>query len=114
VRDVRAEGERRKQVERIRVETNARIGEILTPEQKPAWERLLAEAGSRGAAASGRVYVLENAQPKALEVRLGLTDGTSTEVLAGVDEGAEVIVGMEGARAGSQPPAGGLPRARFF
>jgi HlyD family secretion protein len=114
VRDVRAEGERRKQVERIRVETNARIGEILTPEQKPAWERLLAEVGSRGAAASGRVYVLENAQPKALEVRLGLTDGTSTEVLAGVDEGAEVIVGMEGARAGSQPPAGGLPRARFF
>ncbi len=115
VRDVRAEAERRKQVERIRVETNARIAEILKPEQKPAWERLLAESGGRGAALSGRVYVLENAQPKAVEVRLGLTDGSSTEVLAGVDEGTEVIIGIEGRRGseGAQP-AGGLPRARFF
>jgi HlyD family secretion protein len=115
VRDVRAEAERRKQVERIRVETNARIAEILKPEQKPAWERLLAESGGRGAALSGRVYVLENAQPKAVEVRLGLSDGSSTEVLAGVDEGTEVIIGIEGRRgAEGAQPAGGLPRARFF
>ena len=114
VRDVRAEAERRKQVERIRVETNTRIAEILKPEQKPAWERLLAESGGRGAAPSGRVYVLENAQPKAVEVRLGLTDGSSTEVLAGVDEGTEVIIGIEGRRGAEGQPAGGLPRARFF
>ena len=55
VRDVQGEGERRRQVERIRAETNSRIAEILTPEQRPAWERLLAESGARGQAASGRV-----------------------------------------------------------
>ena len=113
VRDVRAEAERRKQAERIRVETNARIAEILTPEQKPAWERLLAESGSRVAASSGRLYVLDGAQPRAVEVRLGLTDGSSTEVLSGVQEGTEVVIAIESARA-AQQPSGGLPRARFF
>jgi HlyD family secretion protein len=114
VRDVPNEGERRRQVERIRAETNARIAEILTPEQKPAWERLLAESGSRGTAAAGRVYVLENGQPKSVEVRLGLTDGSTTELIGGpLAEGAEVIIGV--AEAGrSQTPAGGLPRGRFF
>jgi HlyD family secretion protein len=48
VRDVQAEAERRRQAERIRAETNGRIAELLTPEQKPAWERLLAESGARG------------------------------------------------------------------
>src|SRR5687767_9362000 len=114
VRDVRSEGERRKQVERIRVETNARIAEILKPEQRPAWERLLAESSSRGAAGSGRLYVLENAQPKAVEVRLGLTDGSATEVVSGVEEGTEVIVGTEAGRGAPAAPSGGLPRARFF
>ncbi|MCD6043481.1 MAG: HlyD family efflux transporter periplasmic adaptor subunit, partial [Burkholderiales bacterium] len=84
---------RRREVERIRVETNARIAEILTPEQRPAWERLLAESGARGRSSSGRVYVLEDGAPKALDVRLGLTDGTSTEVVSGLQEGAEVILG---------------------
>jgi HlyD family secretion protein len=106
---------RRKEAERIRAETNGRIAEILTPEQRPAWERLLAEAGSRGPSTSGRVYVLENAEPKPVEVRLGLSDGMSTEVLSGLAENAEVIIGTADARS-SAPAAGGggLPRARFF
>ena len=66
VRDMKGDGERRREVEKIRAETNARIAEILTPEQRPAWERLLAESGSRGPSAAGRVYVLEDAQPKAV------------------------------------------------
>ena len=53
VRDMQGEGERRREAERIRAETNARIAEILTPEQRPAWERLLAESGSRGPSAAG-------------------------------------------------------------
>jgi HlyD family secretion protein len=116
VRDVQSEGERRRQAERIRAETNARIAELLTPEQRPAWERLLAESGARGQAASGRVYVLEAGEPKALDVRLGLTDGSSTELVAGnVAEGAEVIIGVaENRSAGQSAPAGGLPRGRFF
>jgi HlyD family secretion protein len=113
VRDMKGDGNRRRELERIRAETNARIGEILAPEQRPAWERLLAESGARGQSTVGRVYVLENSQPKALEVRLGLSDGMSTEVLTGLTEGAEVIIATTDARA-SAPAGGGLPRARFF
>ena len=114
VRDVKGEGERRRELERIRAETNARIGEILTPEQRPAWERLLAESGGRGQSSLGRVYVVENSQPKALDVRLGLSDGMTTEVIAGLAEGTEVIIGTTDTRAAQQPASGGLPRARFF
>jgi HlyD family secretion protein len=116
VRDVQNETERRRQAERIRAETNGRIAELLTPEQRPAWERLLAEFGARGQAAAGRVYILEAGEPKAIEVRLGLTDGSVTEVLAGaLAEGSEVIVGVADAgRSPAQPAGGGLPRPRFF
>jgi HlyD family secretion protein len=117
VRDVPNEAERRRQVERIRAETNARIAELLTPEQRPAWDRLLAESGARGQAATGRAYVLEGGQPKAVDVRLGLTDGSATELLAGeLAEGNEVIIGVAdaGRVSGQAAPAGGLPRGRFF
>jgi len=116
VRDMKGESDRRREVERIRSETNARIGEILTSEQRPAWERLLAESGTRGQASSGRVWILEGSQPKAVAVRLGLTDGTTTELLQSpLAEGAEVIIGTQDSRAGKNGPAGGgLPRARFF
>jgi HlyD family secretion protein len=114
IRDMKAEGNRRKEAERIRAETNARIGEILTAEQRPAWERLLAEAGSRGQTSSGRVYLLEGGEPKPVEVRLGLSDGTSTQVLSGLTENQEVIVGTAEARGAASGPGGGLPRARFF
>lgn len=114
VREMTGDGNRRKEAERVRAETNARIAEILTAEQRPAWERLLAEAGSRGQATSGRVYVLENGEPKPLDVRLGLSDGVSTEVLAGLAENQEVITGTVDARAPAAPASGGLPRGRFF
>ncbi len=114
IRDLPKDADRRRQVERIRGETNARIAEILTPEQRPAWERLLAESGGRGQAASGRVYVLENGEPKALDVRLGLTDGASTELLGGgLAEGAEVVVGV-GEPGRTAQPSGGFPKGRFF
>ncbi|HEV3008351.1 MAG TPA: HlyD family efflux transporter periplasmic adaptor subunit [Burkholderiales bacterium] len=114
VRDMKGDGNRRKEAERVRSETNARIAEILTPEQRPAWERLLSEAGGRGPSSSGRVYVLENAEPKPVDVRLGLSDGMSTEVLGGINENQEVIIGTADARASQPAAGGGLPRARFF
>jgi HlyD family secretion protein len=113
LRDLKADGDRRKQAERIRGETNARIAELLTPEQKPAWERLLSESGGRGQSAGGRVFVLKNNEPSPVDVRTGLTDGTATEITAGLSEGAEVIVGVQDAGK-SNAPAGGLPRGRFF
>jgi HlyD family secretion protein len=115
VRDIPGEAERRRQVERIRAETNARIAEILTPEQRPAWERLLAEAGGRAGASVGRVWVLEDGAPKALSVRLGLTDGSSTEVLGdALAEGTPVIVGVADAGRSPAAPSGAFPRGRFF
>src|SRR5688572_12521474 len=114
VRDLPSDAERRRHAERIRAETNGRIAEILTSEQRPAWERLLAEAGARGRAASGRVYVLEAGEPQPVDVRLGLTDGSATELVAGnLAEGSEVIIGVtEAGRSGSQAAPGGLPRGR--
>jgi HlyD family secretion protein len=113
VRDMKGDGNRRKEVERIRAETNTRIAEILSPEQRPAWERLLAESGARGPSTAGRVYVLENGAPKPLDVRLGLSDGMSTEVVSGLDENAEVVIGAADAR-GAASATGGLPRMRLF
>jgi HlyD family secretion protein len=114
LRDMKGDGNRRKEAERIRAETNARIAEILTPEQRPAWERLLAESGGRGQTTTGRVYLLEAGQPKPVDVRLGLSDGTSTEVVSGLAENQEVITGTVSAPGGAPGAGGGLPRARFF
>jgi HlyD family secretion protein len=105
---------RRREAEKVRAETNARIAEILTPEQRPIYERLLSESGSRGQSAAGRVYGLESGEPKPIDVRLGLTDGTSTEIVSGLAEGNEVITGTLDARGGGQGASGGLPRGRFF
>ena len=48
-----------------------------------------------GAAAGGKVWVLDNdGKPKAVSIRLGLSDGTLTEVVSGeLTEGSEVVVG---------------------
>ena len=113
VRDMKGDGNRRRELEKVRSETNARIAEILTAEQHPAWERLLAESGTRGQSAAGRVYVLENSGPRPLDVRLGVTDGMSTEVVSELAEGTEVIIGSGDARAGARAGGGGLLRAPF-
>lgn len=97
LRDLPNEGERRKQLERIRAESRARIAEILTAEQKTIYERLLGESGGRGtAAAAGRVWVPgdDSGQPRPVDIRTGLSDGTSTEVVSGpLKEGDSVILG---------------------
>ena len=104
---------RRRLGERARAEMRVRIAEILRPEQKAAYERLLSESGGRGTAATGRVWVLQAGQPKAVDVRLGLSDGTSTELVgAPLAEGAEVIVGL--ASSADKPQGGGGPRPRLF
>jgi HlyD family secretion protein len=59
----------------------------------------------------GRVWVADGANARPLDVRLGLSDGLSTEVLGGpLAQGTEVIVGLA---AGSQRDTG-LPRLRLF
>lgn len=114
VRDITNEQERRKQVERIRTESRARIAEILKPEQKVIYERIVAELAGRSGG-TGRVWLPgADGQPRPVELRLGLTDGTSTEIVSGdLKEGTEVILGA-GDAAGAQKKGGGVPGPRLF
>jgi HlyD family secretion protein len=80
------------------------------------------EAGGRQST-RGRLYLLENQRPQAVNVRLGITDGTMTELIvppgspqaAKLVEGAEVVTGTVTSAAANapaaRPPAG--PRMSF-
>ncbi len=106
------QAERRRQVERLRAESRARIAEILNPEQRARYEQM--SGGRSGLSTAGRVWVLDNAgRPRAVNVRTGLTDGTYTQLVgADLQEGAQVIVGTQsGAKASPQTKGG--PRFGF-
>ena len=127
LRDLAPE-ERGKARERITADMRARIGDILTPEQKTKYAVIQAESASR-TATRGKIYLMgADGKPVAYNVRLGITDGTSTELMVGPNspnadifkEGALVIVGTNtagaagagaGAAAGGQRPGG--PRMPF-
>lgn len=98
----------------IRAEIRAGIEEILKPEQKARYAEIMAESAGRASQTGrGRLWVLAEGRPKAIDVRTGLTDGSSTEVVgAGVEEGLEVITGIQG---GAAAPAAksGAPRMFF-
>lgn len=109
--------ERGKARDRITADTRAKIGDLLTPEQKPKYAALLAEVGSSrgGASTRGRIYLLgADNKPVAYNVRLGITDGTSTELIIApnspsadaLKEGATVIIGVSAAGAGGAGGAG--------
>jgi HlyD family secretion protein len=88
--------ERQKLSERHRQDMRMQVADMLTPEQKKKYEAIVAELGERrGATTKGRIYLLgADKQPKELEVRLGLSDGTTTEVISPeVQAGMEVITG---------------------
>lgn len=114
------EADRTKARERITADIRARITELLTPEQQTRYAAMVAEAAGR-TVTRGRVHVLgADGKPKALNVRLGITDGTSTELLlapnspeaAELKEGASVITGVVGGSA-AKPAAGAGPRMMF-
>ena len=91
----------------------AGTADVQAPPDVPPAQQAVQQFRARigGQAASGRVYVLEDGEPKPRDLRLGLSDGSTTEVLAGeLAEGTEVIIG-----AVSTPRAGGgLSWPRFF
>lgn len=100
--------------ERIMAELRANINDFLSPEQKAKYAALLAEIGSR-TSSRGRIYLLgSEGKPVAYNVRLGITDGTSTELIVQPNspnadvfkEGATVITGVIG---GAAPAAGARP-----
>ncbi len=119
------EAERGKARERISADIRAQINDILTPAQKPRYAELVAQAASRqGANARGRIYFLgADGKPVAYNVRLGITDGTSTELIVMPNspnadkliEGATVITGVSAAAGttSAKPAAATGPRLPF-
>jgi HlyD family secretion protein len=111
LREVESEAERRRLLERIRGEMRAQIAEMLTPAQKAAYEKIAGARDARGATSSGRVWVLDHGELRPVNVRLGLSDGTSTELAGGpLKQGDEVVVGL--IEAPAEGPSG--PRMRLF
>ena len=110
-----SEEERPKAIERNRTEIREKIMVILSDEQKKRYVDIIAEQAGR-APSRGRVWVGDaGGKTRSIPVRLGLTDGTSTEVLSGeLKEGQEVLVGMAlAAGKGTPPPASRGPRLPF-
>jgi HlyD family secretion protein len=70
------------------------------------------EAGDRKGARRGRAFKLVDGKPAGVDVQLGLSDGRQTEVVAGLAEGDEVIVGDSGS-GGPGGPQGGPRRGLF-
>jgi HlyD family secretion protein len=110
------EQERRTRGQKIREATRGKIRAVLTPPQQAKYDEMSpggppAGGGDRSGT-PGRVYILDaDGKPKAVSVVLGISDGSSTEVLQGdLKEGQEVVAGLGGARSGT-PPAG--PRLRL-
>jgi len=116
------EGERQRIAERHRAEMRAQIMQMLTPEQKKKYEEIIAESGDRRGGADGtsgakaRLYTLDqNKQIKTLHVRLGLSDGTTTEVIGQeLQEGMEVITGIAQGQAGSASKPAQAAGPRMF
>lgn len=115
------EAERGKARERIIGDIRAQLAELMTPEQKPKFAALVAEMGAR-TVTRGRVHLMDaQGKPKAFNVRLGITDGTSTELLLGpnsplaeeLKEGTVVITGTVSSSTAPKAPTATVPRMGF-
>lgn len=106
------EADRKKQIEAARIEMRQQIAEILNDEQRAKFEEISSEYDERRSnSTTGRIYVLEDKKPVEMNVRLGLSDGSMTELMSSnPPEGMEVIVGTvttgENGSSGSSPPRG--------
>jgi HlyD family secretion protein len=107
--------DRRGAAREIRQDLRRRIAAALDPERRAKLEALGAgadrsEDAHADASAPGRVYVLDrDGQPQPVALRLGVTDGSYTEAIAGdVQDGSAVIVGG-GPRTTGQPVEPGTP-----
>jgi HlyD family secretion protein len=111
------EAERQRRARLILGEMRTRIREILTPSQQLTFDATASARSRSGSGTSGRVFIVgEDGKPKALPLTLGITDGTTTEVLRGeVKEGQDVIVGgaVTNQRPGPGSSSGQPPRLRF-
>jgi HlyD family secretion protein len=112
--------ERRAAMRQMRQEVQSKIAAALDPERRAKFASLAPGEGRRGArqqasldaGTPGRLHVLDaEGRPQPVAVRLGVTDGSYTELISGdVAEGAPVIVGGgPKGTAGNQPVEPGTP-----
>jgi HlyD family secretion protein len=112
------EGERRARGQKIREASRVKIRALLTPEQQAKYDEMAPPppSGMGEVATPGRVYVLDaEGKPKAVNVVLGISDGSFTELVRGeLQEGQEVVAGLAGG-SGARPgtPTTGGPRLRL-
>ena len=114
--DAGDKGERRRQAERLRAESRGRIAEMLNPGQRKRYEEMTASRADAGrSVTSGRVWVVDDTgKPKPISVRIGLADGSHSEVVGGeLQEGSQVIVGMQADGKARTQQAKGGPRFGF-
>jgi len=109
---------RAKQNMAIRAEMRAKVEDILKPEQKEKYAQIVAESAGRsggGPSTRGRIYLLVDGAAKAVDARIGLSDGAMSEVSGdGIVEGADVIIGTQGGASSSAPAQKGSPPRMFF
>ena len=106
------EGERQQRAQKVREATRLRIREILTPEQQARYDET--SGGGRRRARGGRdpraarlvaCGSSEGDKLKSVQLTLGISDGSATEVLRGdLSEGQDLVIGAAGA---ATRPAGG-------
>jgi HlyD family secretion protein len=102
------EAERQQRSQRIREATRQRIREILTPKQQALYDETSGGGGSGGrdpqSGSPGRVYIVEGDKLKPVQLTLGISDGSATEILGGdLAEGQDIVIGAAG---GASRPAG--------
>jgi HlyD family secretion protein len=105
--------ERREEMAKLRRVAEEKIAALLSPEQKSKFDDLRGATAADSGPRRGTVYVLgPNAEPRAVRVMVGITDGTNTELVNGeIKAGDQVIVG--GDARGGQPTAPRSPGRRF-
>jgi HlyD family secretion protein len=104
---------RRERGRQVAAAIGDRLKPILTADQLPLYEAWVAERSSRRAGSAGvpgRIYLLDaDGKPVLTQVRLGATDGTNTEIVTGVAEGAKAVIGGgPRPKPGFGPPRGAL------
>jgi len=94
------ENQRRAAIERLRAENRHKIAAMLTPEQRQRYQAMApAAAGANAARGSdGRAYQAKGAGLVSHSLRIGISDGSFTEIIGGsLKEGDEIVIGVQGA-----------------
>ena len=109
--------ERRSAVQTVMRNLRQQVGSALDAERRERFLGMLRDVGAARAAGDGlpaRIYISDaESQPQPVDIRIGVTDGSFTEVLTGnLKEGTAVITGGGPKTAADTASKG--PRIRFF